>query len=48
MIGAFRMTYKISAEKEIYLLFDGDRLQPTAVVGATELSDMDNIEVYVK
>jgi len=48
MINAFRLTNQISQDKEVYLLFDGDRLDPPTLVGATELSDMDNIEVYIK
>ncbi|MCJ1247433.1 hypothetical protein MMC30_004647 [Trapelia coarctata] len=48
MINAFRITNEISPEKEVYLLFDGERLEPPTLVGATELSDMDNIEAYIK
>ena len=48
MINAFRLTNKIGQEKEVYLLFDGDRLEPQTLVGDTELSDMDYIDVYVK
>jgi len=48
MINAFKITNEISQEKEVYLLFDGERLEPLTLVGATDLSDMDNIEVYIK
>ena len=48
MLNAFRLSNEISQDRDIYLLFDGERLEPTMLVGATELSDMDNIEVYIK
>ena len=48
MINAFRSTNHIGNEKEVYLLFDGDKLSPESQVGDTELSDMDTLDVVVK
>ena len=48
IIGAFRGANKIELDKEVYLVFDGERLEPPTKVGDTELSDMDFIDVYVK
>lgn len=49
MVEAFRRANpEATEEKEVYLLFDGDRLEPETKVGETELSDMDHIDVYVK
>ena len=48
MINAFRIEYKVDPGKEVYLVFDGDRLDPSNAVGDTELSDMDSIEVFVR
>lgn len=48
MINAFKQEHKIDSNKEVYLLFDGERLDPSTLIADTELSDMDNIEVYVR
>jgi hypothetical protein len=48
IINAFRGDNEIPPEKDVYLMFDGDRLDPSASVGEIELSDMDNLEIYVK
>ncbi|MCJ1281956.1 hypothetical protein MMC26_001279 [Xylographa opegraphella] len=48
MINAFRIEYNIDPGKEVYLVFDGDRLDPPIAVGDTELSDMDSIEVFIR
>ena len=48
IINAFRTANKVEADKEVYLLFDGERLDPPMKVGDTELSDLDYIDVYVK
>ena len=48
MVNAFRLDRKIGTNKEVFLSFDGERLTPKSIVGETELSDMDYIDVYVK
>ena len=48
IISAFRASNGIQPDKEVFLLFDGERLSPPCKVGGTEISDMDKIEVYVK
>ncbi|MCJ1397149.1 hypothetical protein MMC11_000341 [Xylographa trunciseda] len=48
MMNAFRIEYKVDPGKEVYLIFDGDRLDPPTAVGDTELSDMDSIEVFIR
>ena len=48
IISAFRGSREIPPEKEVFLLFDGERLSPQCKVGETEISDMDYIEVYVR
>lgn len=48
MINAFRSTNEINSKKEVYLLFDGDKLSPESQVRDTELSDMDTLDVVVK
>ena len=48
MINAFRLTNQIGPEKQVSLLFDGGQLEPSTAVGTTELSDMDNIDVYIR
>ncbi|MCJ1353565.1 MAG: hypothetical protein MMC33_003552 [Icmadophila ericetorum] len=48
MMSAIRIEYKVDPGKEVYLMFDGDRLDPTTPVEETELSDMDSIEVFIR
>jgi hypothetical protein len=48
MVNAFRMTHHIPEDREIYLMFDGEKLDPSTLVEATELDDLDYIEVYVR
>lgn len=47
-MNAFRSTYGVGADKEVFLLFDGERLERSARVEDTDLSDMDSIEVHIK
>ncbi len=46
--NAFRSQNQIGAEKEVYLMFDGEKLSPDGKVGDTDLSDMDTLDVFVK
>ncbi len=39
---------KITDECQVFLVFDGDRLAPDATVVATEIADMDRIDVHIK
>ena len=39
---------KIPPEKEIFLVFDGDKIEPGSTVGDADIGDMDNIDVHVK
>lgn len=48
IVNAFRSDKKISAEREVFLSFDGERMKPQSKVEETELNDMDYIDVYVK
>ena len=48
MVSAFRLTNQIGPEKQVNLLFDGEQLDPSTPIGLTELSDMDNIDVYIR
>ncbi|MCJ1306025.1 hypothetical protein MMC08_008843 [Hypocenomyce scalaris] len=48
IINAFRSTYGVGADKEVFLLFDGERLERGARVDETDLNDMDSIEVHIK
>lgn len=49
MVAGFRKANPAGTEnKEVYIVFDGDRLEPETNVAETELSDMDEVDVYVK
>ncbi|KAI9872999.1 MAG: hypothetical protein M1830_000953 [Pleopsidium flavum] len=48
IVNAFRNAQKLEPVKEVYLIFDGERLEPGMTVGETDFSDMDYIDVHVK
>ncbi|KAI9704218.1 MAG: hypothetical protein M1836_007079 [Candelina mexicana] len=48
IVEVFRHQYQIAVDKEVFLIFDGDRLDIESSVGDTDLSDLDNVEVHVK
>ena len=48
IVNAFRSTHNLTPEKEVFLLFDGERLSPQTIIEETEISDMDHIDVYVR
>jgi hypothetical protein len=48
MIGVFRQQRNIGEEKDVTLVFDGDRLNPQSSVADNDLADMDNIDVHIK
>lgn len=49
MVAGFRKANPAGTEnQEVFIVFDGDRLDPETTVADTELSDMDYVDVYVK
>ena len=42
------MEKKLADDKEVYLMFDGERLEEQTAIRDTDISDMDHIDVYVK
>ncbi|RDI87290.1 hypothetical protein Vi05172_g2933 [Venturia inaequalis] len=44
----FRLVHKIPDNKHITLMWDGEALEPSDVVGDTEIEDMESIEVHIK
>ena len=48
VISAFRMEHKIDSAKEVSLRFDGERLEPSATVQESDLSDLDFIDAHIR
>ena len=48
MIHAFRVARHVAVDKQVFLQFDGDKLDPGDAVVDTELGDMDHVDVYVR
>ena len=46
--NVFGSERNIDEHRFLHLMFDGERLDPEMTVAQTEISDMDNIEVYVR
>ena len=47
-MNAFRTAQELGPESEVYLIFDGERLDPGTTVADSDFSDMDYIDVQVK
>ncbi|KAL1883532.1 hypothetical protein Plec18167_002536 [Paecilomyces lecythidis] len=48
VIASFRDAQRISAEKQLYLLFDGERLSPDSCVSDYDIDDLDMVDVQIK
>ena len=48
VVAHFRKMRKISPDKTVILLFDGDKLDPKSLVRDTEIDDLDCIDVLIK
>ena len=48
IIQAFRIARHVTGDKQVFLQFDGDRIDPGVTVADTELGDMDHVDVYVR
>lgn len=48
MVNAFRHTNKLDLDKEVYIMFEGERLNPSTTVEDAEIADMDSLDTYVK
>ena len=46
--AAFRKDKCIDGRKDIYLVFDGDRLDADDTIGDTDIGDQDRIDVTLK
>lgn len=48
LIAAFRDAQHISTERHVYLLFDGDRLDPDTCLEDHDIADLDLVDVQIK
>ncbi|KAL2007132.1 hypothetical protein VTN00DRAFT_8570 [Thermoascus crustaceus] len=48
IIASFRSAQHVPAEKHVYLLFDGERLDPNSYLGEHDIADLDLVDVQVK
>ena len=48
IVNAFRTVNRLGLDREVFLQFDGERLDPSTPISETEISDMDYIDAYVK
>lgn len=48
LIASFRDTRSVSPEREVHLIFDGDRLDPASSLAAYDIADLDLIEVQLR
>ncbi len=46
--GAFRQARNVEADRDVFLMFDGDKLSAEDTVADTDISDLDHIDVHVK
>ncbi|KAJ5946990.1 hypothetical protein N7466_000005 [Penicillium verhagenii] len=48
LISTFRDKQNLSADQEVSLIFDGDRLDPSTCLGDHDIADLDLVDVQVK
>lgn len=48
LTAAFRDKYRISADRQVYLSFDGDRLDPNTSLEDHDIADLDLVDVQIK
>lgn len=48
LISAFRNKQNISVDHDIFLLFDGDKLDPDSCLGDHDIDDLDLVDVQIK
>ncbi|KAJ5409708.1 uncharacterized protein N7487_004067 [Penicillium crustosum] len=48
LISAFRDKQNISVDHDIFLLFDGDKLDPDSCLGDNDIDDLDLVDVQIK
>ncbi|KAI9792883.1 MAG: hypothetical protein M1833_000995 [Piccolia ochrophora] len=48
IVSAFRQAFHLPVDKEAYVVFDGDRLDPADTVAGVDMGDLDGVEVHVK
>lgn len=48
IISAFRNKFEIAANREVYLVFDGDRLDPDTTLQEHDIADLDLVDVQIK
>lgn len=48
LISAFRDKQNISVDHDIFLLFDGDKLDPDSCLGDHDIDDLDLVDVQIK
>jgi hypothetical protein len=47
IINAFKKTYGIDRDREVFIVFDGDRLDPDSTVASHDFEDLDCLDVTV-
>lgn len=48
LISTFRETQKVPADRAIFFMFDGDRLEPSACLRDYEIADLDLVDVQIQ
>ncbi|KAI9823236.1 MAG: hypothetical protein M1826_000249 [Phylliscum demangeonii] len=48
MQQAFRQARKVESTRDVFLMFDGEKLDPDRTVVQTDISDLDHIDVHVR
>ena len=47
-MNAFRQANDVDVEKDIYLMFEGQRLEHSTMVGDADIADLDSLDTYVR
>lgn len=48
ILNAFRHANEVDCEKDVYIMFEGERLEPNTAIEDAEIADLDSLDTYVK
>ena len=48
LVGAFRKVRKISPDKEVFIMFEGERIDPEQTMGGLDIEDQENFDAHIK
>jgi len=48
MVAAYKREYSLADSADVFMVFEGERLQPTDVMRDSEIGDLDCVDVHIR